>query len=263
MLLLSAERAFHGGRLRPLAGLGFTYNQVHDYTPAANAPTSAVAATRLHDDCQAGTIVGCAGGWNNFFRFGVSFDTRDYEPDPNRGVFVDAALDLGSRALGSRYEWARAMLSPRAYFDPFRSFVDLVFAARVTIQAQSRGSPFFGMNYLPSTEDPRTGLGGLRKLRGYKQDRFVGPVMTLVNGELRWTFVRFEMSPPATARDDFRQAAFGLGRRGPWMTSTNARQLSAARHDLRYRRRKARDVTQAAQSVHRRVHPPDAHSAQL
>ena len=44
------------------------------------------------------------------------------------------------------------------------------------------------MNTLPFTEDPRTGLGGHRTLRGFRQDRFVGPVMALVNAEVRWTF---------------------------------------------------------------------------
>jgi hypothetical protein len=34
----------------------------------------------------------------------------------------------------------------------------------------------------------------LRTLRGYKQDRFVGPVMTLLNAEVRWTFVHFEVA---------------------------------------------------------------------
>jgi Omp85 superfamily domain len=202
MLLLSVERTVLSGLVRPLVGLGFSYNQLGDYTgesvhatDAAGHSTSApMAPTRLSEDCAGGAIVGCTGGWNDFFRLGVSLDTRDYEPDPNRGVFVDAALDIGTGLLGSRYEWARAMLSPRGYFDPFRKWVDLVFAGRATFQVQSSSSPFFGMNYLPYTEDPRTGLGGLRTLRGFRQDRFVGPVMTLFNGEVRWTFAHFDVA---------------------------------------------------------------------
>ena len=187
--LLSVESSLFGGLVRPLAGLGFSYTGVH---PAHDSSGPTVAPTRLQEDCAAGVIRGCGGGWNNFFRFGLSLDTRDYEPDPNRGVFVDAALDVGSRVLGSGYEWARFMLSPRVYFDPFRRWVDLVFAARGTFQLQSQSSPFFSMNFLPYTEDPRTGLGGLRTLRGYKQDRLVGPVMGLLNAEVRWTFLRLE-----------------------------------------------------------------------
>jgi len=187
--LLSFESSAFGGLVRPLAGLGFSYTGVH---PAYDARGATVAATRLQEDCATSIVRGCTGGWNNFFRFGLSFDTRDYEPDPNRGVFIDAALDVGSRVLGSGYEWARFMLSPRVYFDPFGRWLDLVFAGRATFQVQSQSSPFFSMNFLPYTEDPRTGLGGLRTLRGYKQDRFVGPVMGLLNAELRWTFLRLE-----------------------------------------------------------------------
>jgi outer membrane protein assembly factor BamA len=189
MLLLSLQRSLLEGLLWPLLGLGFSNTGVYDGY-RATGPNQ--APTRLQEDCRAGLVVGCSGGWNNFFRFGVALDTRDYEPDPNRGVFIDAALDVGSRVLGSGYEWARFMLSPRVYYDPFRRWVDLVFAARATFQIQSQSSPFFGMNFLPYTEDPRTGLGGLRTLRGYKQDRFVGPIMGLLNAEVRWTFLRFQ-----------------------------------------------------------------------
>lgn len=189
LLLLSLQRSVLGGLVWPLVGLGFSNTGVFD-DYRSKGPN--IAPTRLQQDCAAGVIHGCDGGWNNFFRLGVALDTRDYEPDPNRGLFVDAALDVGSRVLGSGYEWARFMLAPRVYFDPFRRWVDLVFAGRATFQVQSQSSPFFAMNFLPYTEDPRTGLGGLRTLRGYKQDRFVGPVMGLLNAEVRWTFLRFE-----------------------------------------------------------------------
>ena len=200
MLLLSLEDSILHGYVRPLFGLGFTYSRVSDYTGDAVDAVDAnghdtratMAPTRLQEDCAARVIHGCSGGWNNFFRLGLSFDTRDYEPDPNRGVFVDAALDLGSHVLGSSYQWARAMIAPRVYFDPLKKWLDLVLAARGTFQVQSSTMPFFGMDYIPYTEDPRTGLGGLRTLRGFKQDRFVGPVMTVLNTEVRWTFAHFE-----------------------------------------------------------------------
>jgi hemolysin activation/secretion protein len=57
---------------------------------------------------------------------------------------------------------------------------------------QSAGTPFFSMNLLPFTEDPKTGMGGFRTLRGYSQDRFVGPVMAFGNVEARWTFATFD-----------------------------------------------------------------------
>jgi outer membrane protein assembly factor BamA len=199
--LFSIERSLLRGVLRPLAGLGFTYHQLRDYTgrqvravsPDGQDTEATMAPTRLREDCDAGLIVGCAGGWNNFLRLGLSFDTRDFEPDPNHGVFIDAALDLGTGVLGSRYGWVRFLISPRVYLSPFPRLADLVFAMRGTLLVQSQGTPFFGMNLIPWTEDPRNGLGGLRTMRGFKQDRFVGPVMSLLNTELRWTFVRFQV----------------------------------------------------------------------
>jgi outer membrane protein assembly factor BamA len=197
--LFSVERSLANGLLRPLAGLGFSYHQVRDYTgrqvravtSGGQATQATMAPTRLREDCDASLIVGCAGGWDNFLRLGLSFDTRDFEPDPNRGVFIDAALDLGTGVLGSRYGWVRFLLSPRLYVSPFPRLADLVFAVRGTLQIQSQNTPFFEMKLIPWTEDPRNGLGGLRTMRGFKQDRFVGPVMSLANFELRWTFVRF------------------------------------------------------------------------
>nr|HEX4314300.1 DUF5982 domain-containing protein [Kofleriaceae bacterium] len=193
--IASIERLFAGDRVRALGGFGLSYADIHDYTgtsvdaidPTGRDTTAPEAPTRLSLDCAApATIVGCGGGRDNFLRFGLSYDTRDYEPDPNTGVFVDAALDLGTVLLASQYDYARFLVSARGYWSPFPE--DLVFAARATFEAQSSGTPFFSMDTFPFTEDPRAGLGGHRTLRGYRQDRFVGPVMTLLNGEVRWTW---------------------------------------------------------------------------
>jgi hemolysin activation/secretion protein len=44
------------------------------------------------------------------------------------------------------------------------------------------------MNTLAFTDGDHFGLGGIWTLRGYNQDRFVGPVSAMTNFELRWTF---------------------------------------------------------------------------
>ncbi|HTV18135.1 MAG TPA: DUF5982 domain-containing protein [Polyangiaceae bacterium] len=199
MLLLALERPLLRGVLRPLVGVGLSYNDVEDYTGdrvSVDAGGDEVRATqgptRLSEDCAAGAIVGCGGGFNDFLRLGLAFDTRDFEPDPNRGVLIDAALDVGTALLGSEYTWLRGMVAARSYVSLLPSLTDLVLATRLTFVVQSSDTPFFAMNWIPYLEDPRQGLGGLRTLRGYKQDRFVGPVMTLGNAELRWTFARSE-----------------------------------------------------------------------
>jgi outer membrane protein assembly factor BamA len=197
LLLLSVERPLLRGLLRPMLGLGFSHSDIENYAGqrvSVDVDGDEVRATqgptRLSEDCAAGVITGCRGGYSNYLRLGIAFDTRDFEPDPNRGVFIDLALDLGTRLLGSGYDWARVMLAPRGYLSLLPGLTDLVGAARATLVVQSSDTPFFGMNMIPYVEDPRQGLGGLRTLRGFKQDRFVGPVMTLFNPELRWTLLR-------------------------------------------------------------------------
>jgi hypothetical protein len=196
--VMSLERSLLGGILRSLVGLGFTHATVSDYTgnptdavdamgAAARAP---MARGRLRDDCDQGRIAGCSGGWDNTLRLGLAIDTRDFEPDPNKGIFADIAADFGTGALGSQYDYARLMLAVRGYYSPFPRYADLVLAARGVYEIQSQGAPFFSLDTLPFTEDPRIGMGGVRTLRGYKQDRFVGHVMAMTNYEIRWTFAQ-------------------------------------------------------------------------
>lgn len=201
ILLMSLEQTFLRGLIRPLVGLGFTHTDITDYTgtmvDAETVGGSEVRApmgtTRLLEHCNAGLLVGCEGGWDNFLRFGVAFDTRDFEPDPNRGLFADIGVDIGTKGLGGGYTYIRFLAAVRGYFSPMPKKADLVLAGRATFVAQSENTPFFSMNTLPYTDEPRTGLGGLRTLRGFKQDRFFGRTMALLNLETRWTFHRFEL----------------------------------------------------------------------
>lgn len=199
IFIAGVERTFLRGLIRPLIGLGFTYSQVDDYSgrevdavdASGNTVRATMGMTRLEEQCMAGLVVGCDEGWDNFLRLGISLDTRDFEPDPNSGWFADMAVDLGSTALGSGYNYARFLTSARYYYSPFPRLTDLVVATRGTFMMQSDGVPYFSMSVLPYTEDAKTGLGGLRTLRGFQQDRFVGRVVALLNLELRWTYYRF------------------------------------------------------------------------
>lgn len=190
----SVERLILGDRVRVLGGFGFSYATIHDYTGKlvdATGGRATEAPTRLTEDCvNRAILVGCGGGWDNYLRFGISYDTRDFEPDPNNGIYADLAIDAGTKALGSRYQYVRALGAVRGYWTP-EPAVDLVLAGRGVLEVQTAGTPFFSMDTLPFTEDPRTGLGGHRTMRGFKADRFVGRAMSLLNAEVRWTFTRF------------------------------------------------------------------------
>lgn len=198
----SVERLLLGDRVRLLGGYGFTYARIHDYTgkevdavDEAGASIEAISApTRLYENCEAGRLVGCSGGREGFLRLGISYDTRDFEPDPNRGVFADLAIDLATVALGSEYDYARALGAVRGYWSPIPARADLVLAGRALLELQTAGTPFYSLDSLPFTEGFRNGLGGHRTMRGYRQDRFVGRAMAAATAELRWTFTRFKLA---------------------------------------------------------------------
>jgi hypothetical protein len=198
-LQLGLERLFFGGVLRPLVGLGFAYNVLQDYTGKStngvdangNSVKAPEAPTLLALDCASGRILGCGGGFDNVVRLALSLDTRDFEPDPNSGVYAELSYELGTRLIGSDYDYVRAMLSVRGFYSPIPEIADLVIAVRGLYELQSPGTPFFSQVILPFIDDNHAGLGGFRTLRGYRQNRFVGPMMALTNYELRWTFAHF------------------------------------------------------------------------
>jgi Omp85 superfamily domain len=197
--IASIERSLADDKVRVLGGFGVSYATIRDYTGkqvdaldgAGNRIEATQAPTRFREDCDAGRLVGCSGGRDNFFRAGISYDTRDYEPDPNTGVFADLAIDAGSVVLGSEYQYLRTLAAVRGYYSPIPDRADLVLAGRGFIQVQTAGVPFFSTSSLPFTDDFHNGLGGQRTLRGFKQDRFVGRTMAAVTAEVRWTFYRF------------------------------------------------------------------------
>jgi outer membrane protein assembly factor BamA len=185
------ERTFLGGRVRGLYGINVQYVAITRYD-------SAGAPSKLGSDCTAGLASGCSGGWNNTLRAGVSFDTRDFDPDPTSGVFVDSTGHWSAKGFGSYANYLRWTTAARAYVSPFPKFADVVVAGRVLYSIQSANVPFFAMNTLAmagGTDDAtdQAGLGGERTLRGYRQDRFIGPVAAAANVEVRWTFVTFPL----------------------------------------------------------------------
>jgi outer membrane protein assembly factor BamA len=201
LLQLALERNLLGGALRTMIGTNITHADLHDYTGQTTSATDASghqvsvpeAQTLLARDCAAGLVVGCAGGWDNVLRTAISLDTRDFEPDPNDGVYAELSGEFGTKLLGSQYEYMRLMLSVRGFYSPIPKLADLVIAARGVYEIQTKGTPFFSATLMPFVDDNHAGLGGLRSLRGYLQNRFVGPDLVLGNFELRWTFVKFRV----------------------------------------------------------------------
>jgi hypothetical protein len=134
--------------------------------------------------------LGYSGGWTNFARAGIAYDTRDFEPDPHEGVFLDYVLDLNTSILGSEYNFNRSTAGARVYFTLLKS---LVIAMRAGYTDANGNVPFYEMDTFSFLYNRYNGLGGYRTLRGYQRDRFVGSTMTMGNIELRYNFAKLDI----------------------------------------------------------------------
>jgi len=187
----SVEYDLFGGLVRPLFGFQVSRVWIEDYT--GNTVNNAIEEpTHLRDDCLSGAAIGCDGGFDNYVKFGISFDTRNFEPDPSKGIFFELVSELSPKFLGSAYNYGRLMTSLKAYATALKfKGQQIVLAGRFLYQWQFGDIPFYSMNNLAFTEQDWTGLGGLRTIHGYKLDRFIGPVGMLTNAQLRWSFAQF------------------------------------------------------------------------
>ena len=192
---LAMERDLFGGAVRWFGGVIFSYVMLGDYTgvptPAAAGLSGPEAPTLLHADCIGRRIVGCENGWDNQLKLGISYDTRDFEPDPTAGVVLGVTTEISSRRLGSRYNYERVTGAVRVFYSPLPALARLVLAARAAYSVQMGEVPFFDLGTLAFIDADQSGLGGLRTLRGFTQDRFVGRIAAVTNLEARWTFLTF------------------------------------------------------------------------
>ena len=185
--LVTVERDFWGGWLRPQLGLQITHVDVRDYTGDI-IDGAVMQPTRLFTDHQAGKITGFRGGWDNALKLGLTFDTRDFEPDPASGVMLQAVGRVSSEALGSAFNYQQVTFSARGYHNLLGNSGRLILAGRLTYVMQFGDVPFYSAPVIPFTDGDADGLGGHATLRGFVTDRFVGRAAAYANGELRWSF---------------------------------------------------------------------------
>jgi len=135
--------------------------------------------TRLTADAP----VGIAGGWANFIRAGLSVDTRDFEPAPKHGWFADASGEWSAPWIGSEYPHTRESVTLRRYEEVLPR---LVVAWRAAWSATQGTTPLFDAATFGFLDGRTEALGGSWTLRGFKENRFVGPGVALANTELRY-----------------------------------------------------------------------------
>jgi hypothetical protein len=185
--VLTVERDYLGGRLRPQIGIQFTHVDVDDYT-GTDVDGAVMQPTRLFEDNQAGRIIGFDGGWDNALKVGLTFDTRDFEPDPASGVMLQAVGRVSTEALGSAFDYQQFTFSGRGFHNLLGDSGRLILAGRFNYVMQFGDVPFYSASTIPFTDGDATGLGGFATLRGFVNDRFVGDAAAYGAGELRWSF---------------------------------------------------------------------------
>ena len=236
--IISVERDYLGGRLRPQFGVRFSHVGVDDYT-GGDFNGAVMQETRLYSDNQAGQIRGFDGGWDNGLQLGLTYDTRDFEPDPSEGVMLQLVGRFSPQWFGSDFDCQKVTLDLRGFHNLLDDPRRLVVAGRFCYLMQFGDVPFYSAPTISVTDGDIQGLGGHPTLRGFVTDRFVGEAMAFANAELRWTFgesmlwkqhLRFMLVPfvdtgrvfdsvSATTLQDWKFDG-GLGIRLAWNLST-------------------------------------------
>jgi hypothetical protein len=177
-----------GGIVRPLVGVTFSHIDVEDYQTSEGLPN------KLFEDCHPASgepILGCDGGWDNFLKLGLTWDTLDFAPDPSAGVLAQIATEWSTRALGSDYDYGRVTLSFQGYRNLAADPARVILAARFVYSMQFGNVPFFSEKQIAFNQGDHSGLGGYRTLRGFDSDRFVGRNAAFGNLELRWSIAEW------------------------------------------------------------------------
>ena len=187
------ERSIQDGTMRLVGGIELAKElitvfdgQTVNYVDANGNTQSATAGTSLlSSDATNNGVRGLGNYIIPMLQFGIVYDTRDLEPDPKRGIFAEVTDEFSIPAIGSTYNFNKAFFHIKGFTEVLPR---VVFAARTGFEISSGSLPFFEYQDAWSTEGSIEGLGGLRTLRGYKQNRFMAPIMSFSNLELRYRF---------------------------------------------------------------------------
>lgn len=195
------QGSLSGKKLRWVAGFGILHNAV--------APVDIDALNKgkdeedklpdvpgLYDKYIEWGIIGSdekEGGWSNNIKLSVVYDTRDFEPNPMKGIWSEVVLFAAPGFLGNGdFGFAKISATHRQYFTLVKE--KLSFAYRLNYQGTIAGTvPFYMQPYMInsfSNSSNTDGLGGSKTVRGMLRNRVVGDAMAFGNAEFRWKFYR-------------------------------------------------------------------------
>lgn len=133
------------------------------------------------------------GGFVPTLKAGLVYDTRDNRPNPMKGIWTEAVVEMAPEFLGAESSFAKLSVVHRQYFTLVPRNLSLVY--RLAYQTTIGGDvPFYYQTQVITsilTGALSEGLGGSRTLRGIYRNRVVGDGFIYGNAELRWKVVHF------------------------------------------------------------------------
>ena len=248
MLNLKADRALGAGRWRVLGGYEiqrlryrtFAGRSADAVDPATgNATKAPNGLSLLARDASQGLAVGLGGGRVSLMQQALLYDTRDFEPDPTRGVYFELANEWSNPAIGSDFAFDKLFTQIKA-FRRIAVGPRTVLAGRVGVgNIFGNDAPFFEFQDQWSPDGSVNALGGSRSLRGYRANRFLGRALWFANAEVRARLTEFTVGrqrfalgvapfvDAGTVRDRWQSLgldrvrwSYGAGARVAWNQST-------------------------------------------
>lgn len=196
MLNLKAERVLFDGSWRILGGYEIQHLAYETYEGTAvdasgglpGAPSKVPnGKSLLREDAEAGRAFGLEGGRVSLVQLALMYDTRDFDPDPSRGWFIEWANEHSAKYIGSQFTFHKMLFQVRNFLPILRgTFKRTLLATRLgygTIFGDR--APFFELQDQWSAEGSVRALGGSQTLRGFKANRFLGRTVAFANFELR------------------------------------------------------------------------------
>ncbi len=210
------ERVLMGGKLRLMFGYEALFTSFSSYqgerfevktldgekVEAIHNPTL-VDKQRADGTWERFNLVGFTGDdsylFTSMLAWAVIYDTRDFEPDPSNGVFLQYSHEYSDRWFGSSFSFNKFMLQAQ-YFTTLHHWNKD--KNRITFAGLAAFGHIFGsrINFIEmwdlSSQAEAGGilvLGGGRSIRGFREARFLAPTVTLVNLELRTRFYDFKI----------------------------------------------------------------------
>lgn len=139
----------------------------------------------LRRDFQQGLISGLDGGWISLWQTALIFDTRDFEPDPTRGYYVEIANEFSNPIIGSEFNFNKLFIQGRVY-KKIPIGKRTVFGGRFGVgNIFGSKAPFFEFQDQWSPDGSINSLGGKQSLRGHRANRFLARSLAFTNFEFR------------------------------------------------------------------------------